>query len=279
MSCVSRSILAQNQEKRFRINKSFNTVVAQFKQKDVFVFTGNTKSGVFGTVSQGFISSIQQKVAVKQFSERSTLLDVFVEAKITSHLASLSGGIYFPFVYGVLNSKALLLEFIGEGNSFSPTFHDVLESTVLLKAKWVHVLLELCKAVRFMHDKGILHNDLHSRNIILRNKEYVKIIDFGKATLVSDPLRYEIRPGSEKQKRYNAVHCHIAYELRNVRGSYQSIESDVFTLGYNCDMIATKTKFEKLMLISTKMIAKAPSDRPKLSKIMYCLESLKTNIV
>ena len=119
MSCVSRSILAQNQEKRFRINKSFNTVVAQFKQKDVFVFTGNTKSGVFGTVSQGFISRIQQKVAVKQFSERSTLLDVFVEAKITSHLTSLSGGIYFPFVYGVLNSKALLLEFIGEANFFS----------------------------------------------------------------------------------------------------------------------------------------------------------------
>ena len=60
-----------------------------------------------------------------------------------------------------------------------------------------------------MHDKGILYNDHNSRNI-LRNKEYVKIIDFGNATLVSDPLR------CEKHKMYNAVHCHIAYELQNV---------------------------------------------------------------
>ena len=273
MSSLSKSVFMKNRDKNYRINQSLNVVVTQFKQKDIHVITDNTRSGVFGTISVGHIKNIQQKVAVKQFSERSTPLDVLVEAKVTSYLSSLSGGSYFPFVFGIVGSKALLLEFIGEDNSFSPTLHDVMENVVLLRSKWIQILLELCKAASFMHNKGILHNDLHSRNIILRNKQYVKIVDFGKATLVSDPLRYEIKHGSEKQKKYNTIHSHLAYELRNITGSHQSCESDVYTIGYNFKMVAIKTKFYKLSLLSEKMIADTPSDRPALSDIMYSLDS------
>ncbi len=56
----------------------------------------------------------------------------------------------------------------------------------------------------------------------------VKIIDFGKSTLTSKPLLYNLVPGSEEQKKYNR---HLAHELRNNQGSKQTILTDTYSIG------------------------------------------------
>lgn len=278
MNSLSVSILHQNRNKNVGINRFFTSRITTFRRSDVIDLVKDIHSGAFGSVFTGYIKSIQQRVAVKKMDENSTSLDVLVEAKITSHLASLSGGIYFPYVYGITDSKCILLEFIGENNKFSPNLHTVMEKSDLSKSGWIQVLTEICKGFSFMHTKNILHNDVHSKNIVLRNKQFVKIIDFGKATLISDPLRYDIKRGSERQKKFNTKHCHLAYELRNVPGSYQSMETDVFSIGYTFGKVAQRLKWEGLDKISTSMMNIVPANRSTLSKVVFSLGQLGTKV-
>ena len=58
------------------------------------------------------------------------------------------------------------------------------------------------------------------------------MIDFGKATLVKKPLVYNIDPNSDRSAKYNKVHRHLAYELRNFRNTKQSFNTDAFSIGY-----------------------------------------------
>ncbi len=45
-----------------------------------------------------------------------------------------------------------------------------------------------------MHSRQILYNDIKADNVVVANT--AKIIDFGKATLISKPVVYNIVPGS-----------------------------------------------------------------------------------
>ena len=49
------------------------------------------------------------------------------------------------------------------------------------------LLTQLCDAVNYLHDKGIVHLDLKPENIILQPNSGIKIIDFGLASCASLP--------------------------------------------------------------------------------------------
>ena len=118
-----------------------------------------------------------------------------------------------------------------------------------------------------------MHNDLHSRNILQKYK-YVKIIDFGKETLIDDPVVYKIRKGSVKHKRYNTYQCHLAHELRNIPGSSVTCHSDIYSLGSNFTVIAQHVRSEKFTVISTTMLAEKPTDRLDLPNLLIRLSNL-----
>ena len=216
-------------------------------------------SGVFGVVGLGFIPSIQQRVGVKIFSEKLTQTEILAETKIALEM---SGHPNFAYVFGIIEPNKLLMEYI-DGETLS----EIVKNKVLVQ-HWKGVCLDLVRALQNLHNHGILHNDLHSRNIILRNYKYVKIIDFGKATLVDDPVVYNIRKGSLKHKRYNTYHRHLAHELRNIPGSSVTCHSDIYSLGYNFRVIAQHVRSEKLTVISTTMLAEKPTDRPELPNLL-----------
>ena len=70
-----------------------------------------------------------------------------------------------------------------------------------------------------MHSKGLLHNDLHGNNILIRCDNSPSIIDFGKSTLADHSLLYNIMPGSIGAKKYKnntKIHRHLGHELRNI---------------------------------------------------------------
>ena len=64
------------------------------------------------------------------------------------------------------------------------------------------------------------HNDIKADNIIVCPCLKPKIIDFGKATLKTEPVVYNL--SKEETEKYNCYHRHLAYEFRNILPSKQS---------------------------------------------------------
>ena len=101
----------------------------------------------------------------------------------------------------------------------------------------------MCKAILeafiWLHSKSILHNDIKSDNIVIHGN-MPKIIDFGKANMVSSCLTYSIQPGTAEHEQYEKYHRHLAYELRNIPGSSQSFKSDTYSIGHMFKHLSTR---------------------------------------
>lgn len=264
----AKSLKATFGSKSLHVIKTVKHEITLFPDCDVSI-EGTISSGAFGTVQRGRILSCQSNVAIKTVdSKLSTLLDVKAEAKF---LLLVNGHPNFPFFYGMTTSKKLIFELILNADATSTTLYDALSLNISEK-KWIEISVKLCAANHDLHINGVLHNDLHMRNILLRNREHLKVIDFGKATLISDPVVYQIKVGSEKQKKYNHIYRHLAYELRNISGSGVSIQSDIFTVGYNIDRIGSKIRSKKLSMSCMNMMNKDPLKRPTLSSVILDLE-------
>ena len=107
----------------------------------------------------------------------------------------MSGNPHFPFFYGMIKSRFLLIECIDN----STTLRKSLEKKCIT-LNWESIFSAIVRAVHSLHLKGTLSNDLHCNDVLLRGDCPVKIIDFGKRTLIEDPVIYAIKLGSEKQK-------------------------------------------------------------------------------
>lgn len=271
----SRQLMSMCQDKSQTISRSLNFQVNYFASSDVQKFS-LLGGGVFGKVYKSSITSMNQVVVAKTVS--SSFLDILAECKIGMLMA---GHINFPFMYGVVKPDTLLIEFVrDECGAQSPTLNDFFERSLdsANVKNTLNICIGLCKAIHDLHVNGILHNDLHPRNVLIKNNQCVKIIDFGKATLVTDPVRYDIKPHSNKQIKYNKLHLFLAYELRNVPGAHQSIATDTFSVGYNIDFIARHTKQWKLSSVANNMIANDPCKRPPLSQCVAVLERCKMKL-
>jgi len=85
---------------------------------------------------------------------------------------------------------------------------------------WLDLLMQVTKALTYMHAIDVLHNDLKSNNVVLHkngNQALTAIIiDFGKASFVAD-------------QRVSSAHCnsarHFAPEPNKTKAS------DIFSLG------------------------------------------------
>ncbi|XP_057296144.1 tyrosine-protein kinase BTK-like [Hydractinia symbiolongicarpus] len=224
LTCSSRLMMHLNQDKNFNMNKHLNYHIPQFSKTDIQIHDVNIGNGVFRKISNGYIVSQRQRIAVKTVSLNSSVTEILAECKKTMVM---TGNPNFSFVFGFLSPSRKVLEYVCENDgSTSPTLADILHKTALIHWKLVKIAIDLCKAIHCLHTKGLLNNDLHTRNILIRNTSNVKVIDFGKSTLIIDLLKYKIEPGSSRHKRFNSIHMFLAYELRDIPGSYQTIASD-----------------------------------------------------
>ncbi|XP_020899460.1 mitogen-activated protein kinase HOG1-like [Exaiptasia diaphana] len=88
-----------------------------------------------------------------------------------------------------------------------------------IRSTWMDLLMQVTKAIAYLHRVGVLHNDLKSNNVVLhRNADKsltAIVIDFGKASFIADG---HVSSRSTKPK-------HIASEAK------KSTSSDIFSLG------------------------------------------------
>ena len=93
------------------------------------------------------------------------------------------------------------------------------------------IILELSETLSYIHNKGFLHNDIKTDNIVF----YIEcaklkpiLIDFGKACPVKEGEYWRL--SREAQQKYRLNHSHTAPEI--VDGTApQSPLSDIYSLG------------------------------------------------
>lgn len=79
----------------------------------------------------------------------------------------------------------------------------------------IDISMQLCSAVRYLHSKGIYHQDIKAENIICNNGD-IKLIDYGNAAQLGDrqsvrygsrwyaaPETYDSKAGDERQDIYS----------------------------------------------------------------------------
>ena len=202
---------------------------------------------------------------LKVFSEKLSQTDILAK---TRKALEMSGHANFAYVFGIIEPNKLLMEYI-DGETLS----EIVKNKVSLQ-HWKVVRLDLVRTLQHLHNQGILHNDLHSRNVILWNYKYVKIIYFGKVRLIDGAVVYNIRKGSLKGKQYITYHRHLADELLHIPGSSFTCYSDIYSLGYNFSIIAQHFRSEKLTVTSATMFAEKLTNQSDLPNLLIKLSKL-----
>jgi eukaryotic-like serine/threonine-protein kinase len=199
-------------------------------------------SGGMGDVYLALDTRLGRNVALK-----------FLPAELTAHEEMLQRFKEEARTASALNHPNILTIYeIGEieGDFFiaseyidGETLRTALNRGAIEPARAVSIALQVASALAQAHAAGIIHRDLKPGNIMLRQDGYVKIIDFGLAKLVDEPLRTSSRgswttPGSI----LGTVHY---MSPEQARGQELDHRTDLWSLGVILyEMLGHKRPFE-----------------------------------
>ena len=202
-------------------------------------------SGAFGVVKLGKMVQLGIPCAIK-FGKTVNYYDAFHESAILQRLQESK---YFPHLFGVME-KRLVMEFILYREENGLTVYRARNDNLFDQTQWTNICYDLIRGLIHLHKQGVLHNDIKSNNILLRQDMTPVYVDFGKATLRKSPEVYKLN--DEQRERYNKHYPYIAYELRNQWGKKTSTATDIFSLGFVFQYVSTKdnvllNRLQKLM--------------------------------
>ena len=227
-----------------------------FGESNIITCKDTKLHGVFGKISLVTVANLPEMYLVKKevSLKKSKQIDVIAEAKV---MHALSGHILFPYCFGFVRPNILISQFVGEiddnGNISTQTISKMMFLESICKHGWLLICNQVLDGIKFMHDLNILHNDIKADNIVLYGPRAskVKIVDFGKCTLVTDPVTYNL--SSAESAKYNERHRYLAHELRNLPLCKQNKLTDVYSIGYMFKHIGHYQKFDFLYSIGRKM--------------------------
>ena len=189
-------------------------------------------SGSFGSISVVRYSDVGKLVAQKEISiSRSSELDILAEVRVSHALA---GHRLFPYCYGFLRPNLIVYQLLGtlKDNTLNVYTLDKIKLLQRNEKYLSRIAFQLVEGIQFMHNLNLLHNDIKANNAIVYGPEMdlLKVIDFGKCTLISNPEVYNL--SVEQREFYNKKHRYLAYELRNRPNAKQTVLTDTYSVGY-----------------------------------------------
>jgi hypothetical protein len=131
------------------------------------------------------------------------------------------------------------------------------------------ILYETAKALKYAHDKGVIHRDIKPGNILISNQGEVKLVDFGIATSME-----ETDDGLTREGMVLGTPCYIPPEQIEDAKNVDK-RADIYSLGVVLyEMLTGKTPFpgsftaETLSLIHKGRYTPAGRLNPKISRIL-----------
>ena len=140
--------------------------------------------GGMGAVYQARQVKLDRTVALKILSPRLGSDPAFAErfAREARTLAKLAHpNIVMVFEHGQTeNMNYLIMEFVDGIN-----LRDAIVEGKLTPQEALTIVPQICDALQYAHDEGVIHRDIKPENILIDKKGRVKIADFGLAKLLS----------------------------------------------------------------------------------------------
>jgi serine/threonine protein kinase len=142
-----------------------------------------------------------------------------------------SAGTAVPLYY-------FLMEFVD-----GVTLRQLLNAGRLAPKEALAIVPQICDALQFAHDRGIVHRDIKPENILLGKDGVVKIADFGVAKILEGRDAALRRPGEEERTAQRAVPANITdagvvmgtppYMAPEQREHPQAVDhrADIYSLG------------------------------------------------
>ena len=174
-----------------------------------------------------------------------------------------------PMLLGIQLEKkpvSLVMQFIGQNNKsitvfkllFDPQYeHQALDMST---KTWLCICYDITDALDHMHQRGYLHCDIKSNNVLVtENRGF--LIDFGKVCSISQP----------KAKKYQEVYRHIAPEV--LKGFPVTPASDIYSLGRVLKEVAKKINSTILLQLANTATDVNSKSRPTLLKILTTLSA------
>jgi Protein kinase domain len=143
-----------------------------------------------GRGSSGTVLAIDQDLVIKIFSEdEEGQLDFNREREIYGDLQR-DGGSRYIVKFLEVWEDGLVLERLK--STLRSRLRETSRPSVTVRMRWI---VQACKALGFLHDRGIMHGDVGCHNLLVHKKGHVKLCDFAGSKREGETARicYEIR--------------------------------------------------------------------------------------
>ncbi|NWR31157.1 NEK3 kinase, partial [Tachuris rubrigastra] len=187
----------------------------------------------------------------------------------------------------------IVMEYCDDGDLMQKIKHQ--RGNLFPEDMILHWFVQMCLAVKHIHDKRVLHRDIKSKNIFLTQNGKVKLGDFGSARLLAHPMSYActyvgtpyyVPPEIWESMPYNnksdiwSLGC-ILYELCTLKHPFQANSWKHLILKIckgSYSPLPSHYSYELHYLIK-QMFKRNPQDRPSASTILSrgCLTKLIKN--
>jgi serine/threonine protein kinase len=167
---------------------AISEIAPHFPELEILELIG---AGGMGAVYKVRQPQLDRTVALKILSHELARDPSFVErfnreAKVLARLSH--PNIVAVFDFGTAGPYCyLLMEYVDGVN-----LRQAMRTGGFKPAEALGLVQEMCSALQFAHEEGILHRDIKPENILIDSKGRVKIADFGIAKMVGENHRHDV---------------------------------------------------------------------------------------
>jgi tRNA A-37 threonylcarbamoyl transferase component Bud32 len=182
--------------------------------------------GGYSIVYKGKDLISQKPVAIKMMRHNMVLDSNFLEKlRKEAHIVNLLDHENIIRVYDMVERYRtifIIMEYL-EGESI---LEKIQRSGTIPPQATIHYLIQICQAIKYAYEKGILHRDINPGNLMVDENDRVKLVDFGIACSIQ-----------EEDDVFDGALPYLAPEL--LKGEKASLQSDIYALGISAFEMAT----------------------------------------
>ena len=108
---------------------------------------------------------------------------------------------------------------------------DFVAQSALDRDTWLRIMLGVCRAVQYAHQKGIIHRDLKPDNVMVTGEGAPKVVDFGIAKLVETDQPKEVDTKLTSDGTFLGTPAYMSPEQIKAEPGGIDTRTDVYALG------------------------------------------------